>query len=107
MLDKYKKIAVCHGPTCGTHGAQRIKQILEKEYEGSGITIVERECCGRCKFNNTIVVDDVAISRLSPETLKEKFIADPKRAIEEAKLDEEAMLEELNSFLESDDLLSS
>ncbi len=102
-----KKIGICHGPTCGTHGAQKIKKILEEEYKDQGIEIVERECCGRCKFNNTIVVDDIPVSRLSPENIREKFIKDPKQALEQAKKDEVEILKGLNEFLDSDDLLSS
>lgn len=104
-MKKITRIEVCHGPTCGTHGAQRIKKILEDEYRD--VVIVERTCCGRCKFNNTIVVDDIAVSRLTPETLKKKFIDDPEQALEQAKKDEAEILKELNEFLESDDLLSS
>ena len=106
-MKKITRIEVCHGTTCGTHGAQRIKRLLQDEYKEVDTVIIERTCCGRCKFNNTIVVDGVAVSRLSPETVKEKFVDRPEQALEDAKRDEEAILEELNSFLESDDLLTS
>lgn len=105
MINNIKKIQVCHGPTCGTHGAQKIKQILQEEYKDQSIEVVERECCGRCKYNNTIIVDDVAISRLSPENIKEEFIKDPASAIEKSKKEDLDSIIKLESFLASDDLL--
>ncbi|MDO8489984.1 MAG: hypothetical protein Q7S47_01035 [bacterium] len=98
-----KKISVCHGKTCGPNGASKIKEILESTYGSSGVVIEERTCCGRCENNNSIVLDDsVTISHLSPSTLKEKFIARPLEAIEDAREEDARIREEIDRALDKD-----
>ena len=98
-----KKIGVCYGKTCGPAGAASIKKILEDTYSAQGIEVTERLCCGRCKNNNSIVIDeDVTISRLSPGTIKERFIDREDAAIAEAREEEKRIREELDRALDAD-----
>ncbi|MDO8571590.1 MAG: (2Fe-2S) ferredoxin domain-containing protein [bacterium] len=97
---QFKKIEVCHGKSCGSHGGPKIKKILEETYAPSGVEITERLCCGRCEHFNTIVVDEQKISDLDPHTLTEQFIADPQRAVAEAQKKDQDASERLDAILD-------
>jgi|GEM_PF-1139510 len=100
-----KKIAVCHGKVCGVKAAKEIQDILEQAYRGQDVEITERTCCGRCECANSIVVDDaVTISNLSPKNIVEQFFADPQKAIETAKKEQEESEKKLEHFLSDDNL---
>ncbi len=96
------RIDVCHGPTSGPAGARRITKRLEEVYGAEAIH--KRGCCGRCKFNNSIVVDGQIVSNLNPDTIDEQFLADPARALKDAREFEKRTLSELNDVLDSNDL---
>ncbi|MBI2483984.1 (2Fe-2S) ferredoxin domain-containing protein [Candidatus Uhrbacteria bacterium] len=103
----FKKIAVCHGPTCGPNGAKKLKQILEETYADNGIEITTRECCGKCSNHNSIVVDDtMTVSNLDEESIK-KFIADPDAMIEGAKKEEGELSKKIDELLSSEDFTLS
>lgn len=105
MKHPFKKIAVCHGPTCGPHGAREIKATLENNLANDGIEITARECCGRCENHNSIVIDDtVTVSHLDEEKIKD-FIADPDTMIEKAHKEQEELSKKIDDLLSSDDLL--
>lgn len=100
----FKKIAVCHGKSCSLAGAASIKKILEKQYDASGIEIVERECCGRCEHSCTIVVDGQPISDMSPDNLRALFLDNPEQALADAAKRDDDALAALDTIL-SDDFL--
>lgn len=104
---KIKKIEVCHGPTCGINGGRRIKKQLEEYFLKDTIEIVERECCGRCSYCNTIVVDGELVSELKPETLEETFLKNPEGAIKTSQEAFKKRMEKLDDILSSPDTLLS
>lgn len=105
MKHRCKRIEVCHGPTCGTHGAQRILGTLKAAFEKEGTEIIPRGCCGRCSFNNSIVVDGQTVSKLSPATIDTQFIQRIDESLAEAKDFDAEANEQLDSFLNSDLLM--
>ncbi len=104
-MKKFNEIRVCHGPTCGTHGAEQIMGALKNAYSKDGTEITERLCCGRCKYNNTIVVDGQTVSNLSPQNIQQTFISNPDETLEKAKEFEKNIVRDLDEILESDDIL--
>lgn len=105
MKHGFKKIAVCHGPTCGPNGARNIKQTLEDTLAADGVEITARECCGRCADHNSIVIDDsVTISHLDEKKIHE-FIADPGTMIEKARKEEADLSIKIDEFFSSDDII--
>ncbi len=98
-----KKIAVCHGKSCGPAGAARILARLKKEYEHKGVQIVMRDCCGRCERSNSIQIDDdVIISDLSLTSLDQRFIHDPDAAIANARKEVDDASKKLDDILKDD-----
>lgn len=96
-----KKIAVCHGKSCGPAGARRVQERLEKEYAEKGVDVVPRTCCGRCEHSISIEIDDtVVISDLSGANLEEKFISDPEGAIAQALEEQKSAMKKLDSALD-------
>lgn len=106
-INSMKKIAVCHGKSCGPGGAARIMHALREEYEKRGIPVTERGCCGRCERHNTIVIEEddgteMRVSDLSPSSIKEQFIDREEDAIAKAREEEKAALEKLDDVLNRD-----
>jgi NADH:ubiquinone oxidoreductase subunit E len=100
-----KKIAVCHGKSCGPAGAARLLKKLKSCYGDEDISFVERTCCGRCEHSISIQIDDdTIISDLSLSNLEERFTNDPAAAIRKARQNEEGAREKLETFL-ADDLV--
>lgn len=96
-----KKIAVCHGKSCGPAGAARLRERLEEKYASEEIEVTGRTCCGRCARHISIEIDDtVVISDLSGANLEEKFISDPERAIARAQEEQKSAMEKLDSVLD-------
>ncbi|MEK7648467.1 MAG: (2Fe-2S) ferredoxin domain-containing protein [Patescibacteria group bacterium] len=104
-MSNFKNIAVCHGKSCGPKGASRIKKILEQCNTFKSIKIQERECCGRCEHSCTIVIDDQAISDLSPDTLQKAFLDNPSQALAEAHKKDMQASKDLDRILSDDGLL--
>ena len=96
-----KKIAVCHGKSCGPAGARRIQERLAEEYSQKGVDVASRTCCGRCEHPVSIEIDDDAvISDLTLANLEEKFISYPDQAIAMAQEEQKSAMEKLNSALD-------
>ncbi|MBI4599479.1 (2Fe-2S) ferredoxin domain-containing protein [Candidatus Uhrbacteria bacterium] len=95
-----KKIAVCHGKSCGPAGSALIRERLDKEYANKGIDVVVRDCCGRCEHSVSIQVDDdVIISDLAPASIGNRFIDDPDAAIMQAQQEQTKAIEKLDAAL--------
>ncbi|MDP2630607.1 MAG: (2Fe-2S) ferredoxin domain-containing protein [Candidatus Uhrbacteria bacterium] len=96
-----KKIAVCHGKSCGPAGAGRIQERLAKKYASRNIEVTGRTCCGRCEHHISIEInDDIVVSDLSLNNLDEKFINDPQSAIARARKEQKSAMEKLDSVLD-------
>ena len=102
----FKKIEVCVGPTCGGPEAQKIKAFLKQTYALQDVEIAERECCGSCAEHNSIVIDDsITLSRLSIDTIAEKFTERPDEVLNDANIRRTTISEQIDRLLESDELL--
>lgn len=95
-----KKIGVCHGKSCGPAGAARVCDKLIKEYSHKGVTVVARDCCGRCERSVSIEIDDgVVISELTAENLHKKFMVDPDTAIMKARKEQQNAMDKIDAAL--------
>ncbi len=97
-----KRIEVCHGPTCGPAGGERIKMILENELAEQGVAVIERGCCGNCEKHNNIMVDGVLVQKLTPTTVREQFLNRIDAALDQAQGEAVERDNELMKFLDSD-----
>lgn len=96
-----KKIAVCHGKSCGPAGAARLRERLKEKYASEEIEVTERTCCGRCERHISIEIDDaVVISDLTSANLDEKFISNPEKAIAQAQEEQKSAMKKLDSALD-------
>ncbi len=97
-----KKIAVCHGKSCGPAGAARVCKRLTDEYSNKGVSVVVRECCGRCERSVSIEIDDdVVVSELTAENLTNKFINDPDTAIAQARKEQQEAMDRIDAVLDN------
>lgn len=66
--NKKRKVCVCNGPACSaSFGAEILEKVKERFFNDPNVEVKTCGCTGHCSLSNNITVDDVVISRITPQ----------------------------------------